>query len=194
MNSATISIILIASTIISLICYLIILYNRFVFLKNEIQKNWSNVDILLKQRNSELTKLIDSCKGYMQYEKETLEQIVKARNSLAFASDNQDILALGKAEMELRASFGKLIALSENYPDLKTNTVFLNLQSRISALEESISDRREVYNESVNSNNIILEQFPSNLIARKLGFKNFELLKFNKEETQDININFDKNK
>jgi LemA protein len=191
-DSKIILIILIISIVITLTSYFIIVYNRLIALKNEVHKNWSNIEVLLKQRNSELTKLLDSCKEYMKYEQETFEKIIKARNSLTLASDNKDLSALGKAEIELRMGFSKLLALAENYPDLKTNTVFINLQHRISELEESISDRREFYNESVNLNNITIEQFPSNIIAHNFGFKDFELLKFNDEETKDIRINFDK--
>lgn len=179
---------LMASGILTIICYVVVIYNQLVSLKNSIQKNWSNIDVLLKQRNSELIKLVDSCKEYMTYEKETFEKIVKARNSLSLASDNKNLLELGKAEMELRANVRQLFVLAENYPDLKTSTMFGNLQHRISELENSISDRREFYNESVNLNNTAIEQFPTNIIARNFGFKEHELLKFSKEEKQDVNI------
>lgn len=190
----TIIIIIIIGVLLVLIGYIIVIYNQLISLRNEIHKNWSNIDILLKQRNSELIKLIDSCKEYMKYEQETFEKIINARNALNLASENKDFLSLNTAEIELRTSIKHLFMLSENYPALKTNESFINLQHRITELEESISNRREFYNESINLNNIILEQFPTNIIARHFGFKKFELLRFNTTELKDINIkeNFNK--
>jgi LemA protein len=181
-------IIILIAVLLVVIFYFIALYNQLILLKNDIQKNWSNIEVLLKQRNSELTKLVDSCTQYITYEKDTLEKITKVRNSLTTAYDNKDILALGVAETEIRSSVRQLFALAENYPNLKADTVFAKLQQTIIELESSISDRREFYNDSVNLNNIAIEQFPTNIVTRLFNFKKFDLLKFNIEETQDINI------
>lgn len=170
------------------VIYTIFIYNSLVSLKHAVSKAWSNIDVLLKQRHDELPKLVDVCKQYMQYEQETLERIIQARSEVMSARGAGDVNALGKAETRLRMGLGNLFALAENYPDLKANQSFQQLQSRISQLENSIADRREVYNECVNANNVRIEQFPDVIVARMFGFGSFELLQFSEEEKQDVNI------
>lgn len=174
--------------IVAAVVYAIILYNNLVNLKHNVSKAWSNIEVLLKQRHDELPKLVTVCKEYMQYEPETLEKIVKARSAVFSAQQAGDIKSLGQAESQLRLGLGQLFALAENYPDLKANDSFQHLQSRISGLENSIADRREFYNESVNANNIRIEQFPDVIIARMLGFKDFDLLEFSEEEKRDVDL------
>lgn len=171
-----------------LLFYLITIYNNLVSLKNSVKKSWSNIDVLLKQRNSEVPKLVATCKEYMGYEQETLTQITAARSAAMKAIDKSDIPALGQAESAMRLGLGKLFALAENYPDLKANQTFLHLQKRISVLETQISDRREFYNESVNLNNIRIEQFPDVIVAKIFAFKHFDLLKFDTEELKDVDV------
>ncbi|KJS05385.1 MAG: LemA family protein [Gammaproteobacteria bacterium BRH_c0] len=166
----------------------VVIYNNLVALKHRVAKAWSNIDILLKQRHDELPKLVETCKQYMTYEQETLERIIQARSSVASARESQDIDALGKAEASLRAGLGQLFALAENYPELKANDSFQHLQARISELENGIADRRELYNDAVNLNNIRIEQFPDLLVARAFSFKPFTLLEFSEEELQDHSI------
>jgi LemA protein len=168
--------------------YLISVYNGLVEVKNAVSKAWSNIDVLLKQRHDELPKLIDTCKQYMQYEQATLERVIAARAQVSSARESQDVAAVGRAETGLRNGLGQLFALAESYPDLKANEQFLQLQSRISSLENSIADRREFYNESVNINNVRIEQFPGVLVARFFNFKSAELLKFSSEELQDVDV------
>ncbi|MBS7325211.1 MAG: LemA family protein [Thiopseudomonas sp.] len=164
------------------------LYNALVRLKHGVSKAWSNIDVLLKQRHDELPKLVETCKQYMQYEKTTLEAIIQARSAVHQAQQAHDISALGQAETGLRAGLGKLFALAENYPDLKSNENFQFLQQRITSLENAIADRRELYNEAVNLNNVRIEQFPDVVIARWFGFQAAELLRFSEAETADVNI------
>lgn len=178
----------ILAVLIVLVFYSIFIYNGLVTLKHNVSKAWSNIDVLLKQRHDELPKLVEVCKQYMQYEKDTLEKIIRARSAVMDARTAGNVGALGQAESELRMGLGNLFALAENYPELKANQNFQQLQSRISQLENSIADRREVYNESVNLNNVRIEQFPDVIIARMFAFKAFELLKFTEEEKQDVNI------
>ncbi len=173
---------------IVIVLYAIFIYNNLVNLKHNVSKAWSNIDVLLKQRHDELPKLVEVCKQYMEYEKDTLEKIVQARSAVSDARSRGDMGALGTAETELRLGLGNLFALAEEYPDLKANQSFQQLQSRISQLENSIADRREVYNESVNLNNVRIEQFPDIIIARVMNFKAFDLLEFSEEETRDVNI------
>lgn len=168
--------------------YAVTVYNGLVSLKHNVSRNLANIDVLLKQRHDELPKLIETCKQYMGYEKETLERVIKARNSVASAQASGDIGALGKAETMMRAGLGQLFALAENYPELKADQTFKHLQQRISGLENGIADRRELYNESVNNNNIRIEQFPDVIIARLFAFGARELLEFSEQELEDVNV------
>ena len=170
------------------ILYAIILYNNLVSLKHNVSKAWANIDVLLKQRHDELPKLVETCKQYMGYEQETLEKVMQARAAVSAAREKGDVSALGPAETQLRMGLGNLFALAEAYPDLKANESFQHLQKRISGLENAIADRREFYNESVNNNNVRIEQFPDVLIARNLGFGARDLLEFSEEETKDVNV------
>jgi len=171
------------------ITYVISLYNGLVRLKHGISKAWANIDVLLRQRHDELPKLVDTCRQHMRYEQETLERIVKARSEVASAQAREDISALGRAETELRAGLGRLFALAEQYPQLKASESFIHLHQRISALEDSIADRRELYNESVNLNNVRIEQFPDVMLAKLFNFKSASLLEFEEEQLADQQIN-----
>jgi len=170
------------------ILYAIMIYNNLVSLKHNVSKAWANIDVLLKQRHDELPKLVETCKQYMGYEQETLEKVMQARSAVSAAREKGDISALGPAETQLRMGLGNLFALAEAYPDLKANDSFQHLQARISGLENAIADRREFYNESVNNNNVRIEQFPDVIIARNLGFGAKDLLEFSEEETKDVDV------
>lgn len=172
----------------ALALYGVTLYNNLVSLKHNVEKAWANIDVLLKQRHDELPKLVETCKQYMQYEQDTLEKVMQARSAVASARQKGDVGALGPAETQLRMGLGNLFALAEAYPDLKANDNFQHLQSRISGLESAIADRREFYNESVNTNNIRIEQFPDVIIAKKLGFGPKQLLEFSEEEKKDVDM------
>jgi LemA protein len=187
-TSSSLPLWIICGVLVLAFLYFIYLYNYLVNLKNKVSKNWANIDVILKQRNDELHKLIETCIQYRDFERSTLEAIVLARNNAQTAQTNVNMAALGIAEGAIRGGLTKLFALAENYPDLKTNQSFLQLQARISDLENSIADRRELYNESVNINNITIEQFPSNLIAQLFRFSPADLLEFSTEEKKDVDI------
>ena len=180
--------IVILAVIVVAIAYLIMLYNNLVQVKHNVTKAWANIDVLLKQRHDELPKLIETCKQYMKFEQDTLQKVIEARSRVFSASQSQDIRALGPAEAGLRASIGSLFALAESYPDLKTNQTFLQLQNRISGLENAIADRREFYNESVNINNVRIEQFPDTIVAGVFNFKAAQLLEFDAAEKTDVDV------
>jgi LemA protein len=168
--------------------YVISLYNNLVRLKHNVSQAWSNIDVLLKQRHDELPKLVGTCREYMQYEQETLTRVIEARSHVAEAREKQDLKGLGQAETQLRLGLGNLFALAEDYPELKASESFQHLQSRITGLENSIADRREFYNESVNIFNVRIEQFPDLIIARQLNFMSRDLLEFDVTELTDVNI------
>ena len=168
--------------------FVIFLYNQLVTLKHNVGRAWSNIDVLLKQRHDELPKLVETCKQYMQFEQETLEKVMQARGQVASARASHDISALGQAEGALRLGLGNLFAVAEAYPELKTNETFQHLQARITGLENAIADRREFYNDSVNVNNVRVEQFPDTIVARLFGFRQFPLLRFAAEEKRDVDL------
>ncbi len=172
------SLIILLAVMLVIALYATAIYNHLVQLKHSVAKTWSNIDVALKQRHDELPKLIAVCKQYMQYEQETLERVVQARGRVHEARTRRDIRELGDAEGALRIDLDRLLMLAENYPELKANQPFQQLSQRISGLEDTIADRRELYNESANLNNIRIEQFPDALIARLFAFRPFELLEF----------------
>ncbi|MDR3426740.1 LemA family protein [Silvimonas sp.] len=168
--------------------YFVMLYNNLVALKHNISRAWSNIDVLLKQRHDELPKLVETCKHYMQFESETLEKIMLARNGVAQAREKHDIPALGVAEQQLRTGLGSLYATVEAYPELRANMQFQNLAGRITQLENDIADRREYYNDSVNINNVRIEQFPDVIVANAFHFQPAQLLEFDSHEKQDVSV------
>ena len=174
--------------LIVFIIYGVQLYNGLVTCKHGVAKAWANIDVLLKQRHDELPKLVEVCKQYKQFEQETLQRVIEARAAVHSARETGNVGALGKAEGSLRSGLGRLFAIAEAYPELKTNEHFMQLQQRISSLESSIADRRELYNEAVNLNNVRIEQFPDVILARMFAFKAAELLQFSEEEKADVDL------
>ncbi len=170
------------------IVWTIMIYNNLVTIKHNVSKAWSNIDVLLKQRHDELPKLVETCKQYKQFEQETLQKVTEARSRVQDARIKQDIPALGQAETILRGGLGNIFATIEAYPELKAVETFQHLLARITGLENGIADRREFYNESVNINNVRIEQFPDVIVARMFNFKPFDLLEFEKEQLADVNM------
>jgi LemA protein len=168
--------------------YGVVLYNNLVSLKHAVSQAWANIDVLLKQRHDELPKLVEACRQYMRYEQETLERVMRARSAVSAARTSADVAALGPAEGQLRAGLMQLFALAEAYPELEANESFQHLQARITGLENEIADRRELYNASVNLNNVRIDQFPDLVIARLFGFTPRPLLEFDQEEKADPSL------
>lgn len=174
--------------LIALVGYVIVAYNRLVRLKHNVKAAWSNIDVLLKQRHDELPKLVTTCREYMKYEQETLEKVTLARSQVSNAMQSGDMAQLGVAESMMSNTLGRLFALTENYPELKSNESFMRLQTRISSLENSIADRREYYNDSVNINNIVVDEFPTNIVAGKFNFEKADLFQVSEEELTDVDM------
>ena len=168
--------------------YGVLTYNGLVQLKHNIAKAWANIDVLLKQRHDELPKLVEVCRQYKQFEQATLARVTEARARVAKAREAHDVPALGAAENLLRAGLGQIFAVAEAYPELKANEHFMQLQTRITALENSIADRREWYNESVNLHNVRIEQFPDLIIARMFSYTEQPLLQFSVAEKADVDL------
>ena len=174
--------------IVLALVYGIVVYNGLVQLKHNLSKAWANIDVLLKQRHDELPKLVEVCRQYKQFEQETLARVTEARARVAKAREAHDVPALCAAENLLRAGLGHIFAVAEAYPELKANEHFMQLQTRITALENGIADRREWYNESVNLHNVRIEQFPDLIIARLFAYSEQPLLQFSTEEKADVDL------
>lgn len=173
--------------LLGLIFYVVIIYNGFVALKNNINQDWSNIDVLLKQRYDELPKLIKVCEGYMQHEQKTLEAVVKARSQVNSARTDEQKL---QAQNMLTDTLKSLFMVVERYPDLKADAGFRQLSNRISEIEDQIADRRELYNASVTIYNTRLDQFPDVIIARLFNFAGRQLWKIDPAHRQDVEVNF----
>ena len=169
--------------------YTIILYNELVRLRNDNDRAWANIDVLLKQRHDEIPNLVETVKGYMQHERETLEAVTQARAaSMSAASIGQK----AQAEWMLRGALQGLFAVAENYPQLKANENFLRLQARISELEERIADRREYFNDDVNTYNTRIRQVPQIFVATLMGLKPREFFRVSDDERNQVAVSLAK--
>lgn len=155
-----------------LIVWAIAQYNRLVTLRNQVQNGWKQIDVQLKRRHDLIPNLVNTVKGYMQYEQETLTKVIEARNAATTASGVADSAA---KENALTGALGKLFALAENYPNLKANENVKQLQEELSSTENKIGFARQFFNDIATKFNISQQVFPSNIIARMFGFQPSEL-------------------
>jgi LemA protein len=187
MNSTLVIGSLLMIGLIVLVAYVVGVYNMLVRLFNNIDKAWSNIDVILKQRHDELPKLVEVCNSYMIHERETLESVTKARTAYSTGLNIDD---KAQAENQIVGALGKLFAVAEQYPDLKANQEFLALQQRISALESTIADRREFYNDSANLYNIAIQQIPTLWVAQEIGYTARPLLTVAPSDRKDKPLAF----
>ena len=171
--------------VVGLVVYGISIYNGLVAVKHQVEQAWSNIDVLLRQRHDELPKLIDVVKGYGAYERDVLEKVTMLRARQSGGSPDATRLA---AEEELSHAVSRILATAEAYPDLKASATYLELQQRISRLEEQIAHRREFYNAAVNLNNVRTEQLPEMLLAPMAGLTRKPLFVATAEQTADIDV------
>lgn len=183
----TIILLVILGIIVALAVYAIIIFNGLIRLKHNMDRAWSNIDVLLKQRYDELPKLVSVCEGYMKHERAVLENVTRARSQLDSAGTGKEVMDANNA---ITQALRSLFAVVENYPDLKADRAFRQLQSRISEIEDQIADRREFYNESVNLFNITIEQFPDVFVAGMMNLSSRQLWQIDPEHRSDVNINF----
>lgn len=149
-----------------------VIYNGLVSLRNQVERAWSNIDVILRQRYDEIPQLIQVVEQYAGYETGVLKGLVEARSRYGSANSIPEKI---QASQEVSVALRGIMALGEAYPDLKSNQNFMQLQARISQLESSIADRRETYNEAVANFNIRIEQFPDVFAARMLNYQRREL-------------------
>jgi LemA protein len=173
--------------IVAFVGYLVMLYNGLVALKNDIDKSWANIDVLRKQRHDELTKLLDVTKGYADFERDTLTKITQARSQYqqAVTVDQK-----AQADQSMTSALRGFFAVAENYPELKANTNFMQLQQRITQLENQIADRREFYNDCVNTFNIRIQQVPDTFVASFMELTPRQMLKVDEADKADVKMAF----
>lgn len=165
--------------IVLLVAYVIIAYNGLVRLRNEVDNSWRQIDVQLKRRHDLIPNLVEAVKGYMQFERDTLTQVVEARNR-AVAAPTQG--ARLEAENQLTAGLGRLLAIMENYPQLKADQNVMQLQEQLTTTENQIAFARQSYNDVVLQLNTRVETFPANLIANQFGFKAADYFKVAAED------------
>ncbi|MFH1770035.1 MAG: LemA family protein [archaeon] len=174
--------------IVAVIVLLIIgLFNRLIRLKNQVKNSFAQIDVQLKRRNDLIPNLVNAVKGYMKHEKSTLENITKARAAVMQATTPGE---KGKASNMLSQTLKSLFAVSENYPDLKANQNFLQLQEELAGTENKIAYSRQHYNDIVMVFNTKIETFPNNTIAGMLGFKKEASFEASAEERKNVKVEF----
>jgi len=171
----------------SIIAYTAQAYNQIIKLEKDVDKAWSNIDVLLQQRSDELPKLIDTVEQYMDHEKETILDTVRERYQKTEQAENPNEQA--EADSMLQGALGDLFAVAEDYPELKANENFQDLQDRISSIEEQIADRREYYNQAATNYNTLIEQLPYVFLANMMSKTQKDLYEAPDGSTEDIDIN-----
>lgn len=173
--------------VVILVFWFIATYNRFISLRNRVREGFSTIDVFLKKRYDLIPNIVETVKGYAKHEKETLNEVIAARGS-ALASSEE---TRAEKEGELTKALGKLLMITENYPELKADRQFLNLQEQLKTIESEIERARRYYNGVVKDMNMAVEKIPSCLVASLCNFKEekyFELE--NKEERNNVRVQF----
>jgi LemA protein len=180
-----IALIVIVAIVVIVLGWAIMAYNRLVGLRTQVANGWSQIDVQLKRRYDLIPNLVESVKGYMGHEQDTLRQVIEARNKAASTNVGTTTGATAAtiaAEGALTASLGKMFALAEAYPDLKANQTVQQLMEELSGTENKISFARQYYNDTATSLNTAVQSFPGNLIAGQFGFQNAELWRVSEAE------------
>ena len=174
--------------IIGLVSWFFTVYNGLVHVRENIKKSWANIDVLLMQRSDEIPKLIKTVKAFATHEKEMFDSVMAAREKYLGASS---VGEKADADNMLSGALKSVFALSEAYPELRSNENFNQFQNRISGLENEIADRREFYNESVNNYNIRIQSLPDVWIAGPMGLQQEEMFEVPVEKKEDVDIDLD---
>ena len=188
MSTGTIILIVIAVIVVILILWFIGAYNGFVKLKNKVEEAFATMDVYLKKRFDLIPNLVETVKGYAAHEATTLQNVVEARNMTQQAKTTEEKLA---NENALTGALKTLFAVAENYPDLKANQNFLDLQNQLKGIEDDIANSRKFYNANVREYNTKTEVFPSNIIAGMFHFERKPMFEVDaEEERQNVNVQF----
>lgn len=175
------------------IVFLVGIYNNLVTLRNRFKNAFAQIDVQLKRRYDLIPNLVETAKGYMKHERETLEAVVQARNQAITAEKNaasdpgdaEAIKGLKGAEAQLTGAMGRLFALMESYPDLKANQNMMALQEELTSTENKVAFARQAYNDAVTTYNTAREKFPNTLVASSMGFKEAELFEIEIEAERE---------
>ncbi|EIF51736.1 MULTISPECIES: LemA family protein [Sulfurovum] len=167
--------------IVAVAAYLVVIYNRFISLRTGIDASWSDIDVQLKRRYDLIPALVDTVKGYKDYEAETLEKVIQARQQ---GLDAGSIDEKAAAANMISGALGKLFALAEAYPDLKANTTFMKLQNELSSIEDALQNARRYYNAIVRDYNYRLDAFPDLYVAKKFNFTPREYFELDESEAE----------
>jgi LemA protein len=170
---------LILIILVAIGAWIVLAYNRLVSLRNQVDNAWRQIDVQLKRRHDLIPNLVEAVKGYMQFERDTLTQVVEARAKAVSAPDQASRMA---AENQITSGLGKLLAVMENYPQLKADENVLKLQEELTTTENQLAFARQSYNDVVLDLNTRIQTFPSNLIASNFGFKAADYFKGAPEE------------
>ncbi|MFP4402684.1 MAG: LemA family protein [Candidatus Nanoarchaeia archaeon] len=170
--------------------WILLTYNAFVRLKNQVENAWSQIDVQLKRRTDLIPNLINTVKGYAKHERETLDSVTEARSQLMSAQERGDTKQMAESDNMLTDALKSLFAVSEAYPDLKANTNFLQLQEELSGTENKISAARQYFNDMVMSFNTKLQSFPASIIGNMFGFKEKEFFEIPEEQKEVPNVEF----
>ncbi len=174
---------IILGIIVLLVLWLVGMYNGLVRLRNQVKNAWSQIDVQLKRRHDLIPNLVDTAKGYMKHERETLEEITKARNLAVKANG---VAEKGKAEGQLNEAISRFLLVVENYPDLKANQNFLALQEELTTTENKVSFSRQFYNDQVLKFNTRIESVPTNVIAGMFNFKQSEFFEIEAPTEREV--------
>ena len=180
-----IAVYVIVGIIVILLIMMVSTYNGLVRLRNQVKNAWAQIDVQLKRRYDLIPNLVETVKGYMKHERETLEAVTKARN-LAQQASSSGAGVRSKAESELSSALARLLAVVERYPDLKANQNFLALQEELTSTENKIGFSRQYYNDSVLRYNNKTQMFPSNIVASMTGFKVGEFFEVTVAEEREV--------
>lgn len=184
---------IIIAIVVVIVIWVISIYNRLVVLRNQVKNAWSQIDVQLQRRYDLIPNLVETVKGYMTYEKSTLQSVVEARNQAATAREQiqksgipteQAMKSLTGAEATLRAGLGNIFALAENYPQLKASETMKTLQEELSTTENKVAFARQAYNDQVLAYNNAQQQFPAVLVAGALGHHPAEMFEVESAETR----------
>lgn len=183
--------IVLIGVLIIVLFYVTVIYNGFARNRNMVQDAWSNIDVALKKRYDLIPNLVNTVKGYAAHESETLMRVIASRNA-AISVPAGDIAGRIKAEYQLQQSIGSLIAVSEDYPNLKADTSFLNLQSQLAQLEDLLERTRRYYNSTVRENNTYGQSVPGVLFAGLFRYQRFNFFEIGDGEKENVEIDFSK--
>ncbi len=173
-----------------LLIWFVSTWNRLVRLEKNVEQSWANIDVLLKQRYDMIPNLVNTVKGYATHEREIFEQFALARQTAAGALAQGDVAGVAAAEGMLAGLMPRINMVAEQYPDLKADSNFLNLQNQITALENQIADRREFYNASATSFNTAIETIPTNIVAGVKSCKERTLFEVVGIERENVSVQF----